>query len=374
MKPRENMMAIFNREQPDYYGDFMAALDFAPDPVFAADSVPDDGLEHRDSWGTVCVKLPGSPGKHPHVTPENAVVKDVTAWREQLKVPALEGLDWSAAREFAAGADRSERFVGLFSAQGLFERSHFLMGMEDAFCAYLEEPEDMADMLRAIADYKIAVLREAARQFQPDVVFFQDDWGSKQNLFLPPTVWRELIKPLHAEIVAAAHECGMLFVHHADCICEPIVEDMVEMGIDIWRHTAERSPRHSGEDGRRAGHHRRHRRPGGGHRAHRRGGDQGRGAPRHRRVLPGRALLPFHPERQVLPRVERCHRERRAGEVRPAMGAGAPDFGGGAAALVAPCPFSGRKATAAVPEGTAAVVRLGVRHAECPAGSRDAPT
>ena len=89
MKPRENMMAIFNREQPDYYGDFMAALDFAPDPVFAADSVPDDGLEHRDSWGTVCVKLPGSPGKHPHVTPENAVVKDVTAWREQLKVPAL---------------------------------------------------------------------------------------------------------------------------------------------------------------------------------------------------------------------------------------------------------------------------------------------
>lgn len=235
MKPRENMMAIFNREQPDYYGDFMAALDFAPDPVFAADSVPDDGLEHRDSWGTVCVKLPGSPGKHPHVTPENAVVKDVTAWREQLKVPALEGLDWSAAREFAAGADRSERFVGLFSAQGLFERSHFLMGMEDAFCAYLEEPEEMADMLRAIADYKIAVLREAARQFQPDVVFFQDDWGSKQNLFLPPTVWRELIKPLHAEIVAAAHECGMLFVHHADCICEPIVEDMVEIGIDIWQ-------------------------------------------------------------------------------------------------------------------------------------------
>ena len=160
MKPRENMMAIFNREQPDYYGDFMAALDFAPDPVFAADSVPDDGVEHRDSWGTVCVKLPGSPGKHPHVTPENAVVKDVTAWREQLKVPALEGLDWSAAREFAAGADRSERFVGLFSAQGLFERSHFLMGMEDAFCAYLEEPDDMADLLRAIADYKIAVLRE----------------------------------------------------------------------------------------------------------------------------------------------------------------------------------------------------------------------
>jgi hypothetical protein len=27
----------------------------------------------------------------------------------------------------------------------------------------------------------------------------------------------------------------MMFVHHADCICEPIVLDMVEMGIDVWQ-------------------------------------------------------------------------------------------------------------------------------------------
>jgi hypothetical protein len=26
-----------------------------------------------------------------------------------------------------------------------------------------------------------------------------------------------------------------MFVHHADCICEPIVDDMVEMGIDVWQ-------------------------------------------------------------------------------------------------------------------------------------------
>ena len=24
-------------------------------------------------------------------------------------------------------------------------------------------------------------------------------------------------------------------MHHADCICQPIVEDMVEIGVDIWQ-------------------------------------------------------------------------------------------------------------------------------------------
>ena len=235
MTPRENMMAILEGRQPEWYGDFQSAVEIMMDPIWKSDSVPRDGLEHKDSWGTVCVFPPDAPGKHPHVTPDNAVVTDITKWREQLTIPSLDGLDWSEAEARAAQVDRGERFVEYFSAQGLFERSHFLMGMEEAFCAYLEDPDEMTAMLRAIADFKIASIREAYEQIRPDIVYFHDDWGSKQNLFLPPEVWREVIKPLHAEIVQATHDLGMMFIHHADCICEPLVEDMVEIGIDIWQ-------------------------------------------------------------------------------------------------------------------------------------------
>lgn len=235
MTPRENMMAIFEGKQPAYYGDFQSAVKIMFDPVWMSDSVPEDGLEHKDSWGTVCVRGIGSPGKHPHVTPENAVVKDIEEWKSQLVIPSYKDLDWSSAEEQAAAVDRSQYFVEYFCAQGLFERSHFLMGMEDAFCAYLEEPEAMMEMLAAIAEYKKAVIKEAAFHLHPDVIFFQDDWGSKQNLFLPPDTWREMIKPLQIDIAKTIHECGMLYVHHSDCICEPIVEDMVDVGIDIWQ-------------------------------------------------------------------------------------------------------------------------------------------
>jgi hypothetical protein len=46
-----------------------------------------------------------------------------------------------------------------------------------------------------------------------------------------------MIKPLQKEIADTIHECGMIYMHHADCILEPIVEDMVEIGIDIWQGT-----------------------------------------------------------------------------------------------------------------------------------------
>lgn len=235
MNPRENMTAILEGRQPDYYGNFFDAVKIVSDPIRMADACPDDGLDHKDSWGTVCVRPAGAPGKHPHLTPDNVVVSDIEEWRDQLVIPPVHGLDWSKAKAEADAVDRDERFVMFWSAQGLFERSHFLMGMEDAFCAYLEDPELMTEMLSAIADFKIAAIQEAYEQIHPDIVYFHDDWGSKQNLFLPPDTWREVIKPLHTKIIEATHDLGMMFIHHADCICEPIVEDMVEMGIDAWQ-------------------------------------------------------------------------------------------------------------------------------------------
>lgn len=235
MTLRENAMAIYNREQPDFYGDLMDAIELIPDPVLVGDMCPQDGLEHKDSWGTVYVFKPGAPGPHPRVNHENAVIKDIEHWESQLKVPSLKNLDWAPAKEAAENVNRKEKFVGFLFGGGLFERSHHLMGMEEALINYMEYPEEMAQLLRKIADYKIEYIRLITKEIHPDIIFYHDDWGSKQNVFLPPRVWRQIIKPLQQEISDVIHECGMIYMHHADCICQPIVTDMVEIGVDIWQ-------------------------------------------------------------------------------------------------------------------------------------------
>ena len=235
MTPRENAMAIFERRQPESYNNFMDSLAFVRDPIFARDMIPRDGKVHKDSWGTPFLFSPDAPGAHPMFTDETAVIRDITRWREQVTVPDFEGLDWSEAEAKAAQVNREEKFCAFFCTRGLFERSHHLMGMQNAFVNYMEYPEEMAALLRVVADFKIETIKRVAQHIHPDVIFYHDDWGSKQNVFLPPALWREIIKPLHTEIVKTAHDCGIMFVHHADCICQPIVQDMVEMGIDIWQ-------------------------------------------------------------------------------------------------------------------------------------------
>jgi hypothetical protein len=213
----------------------MDTVAIVPDPVLMRDRIPQDGMPHKDSWGVTFCFAPESPGAHPVATPESLVVKDIENWKDFVKAPSLEGLDWSEAQRLAAEVDRDELFVCCYSAAGLFERSHHLMGFENALVNYMIYEDEMAELLRLIADFKIGYIREVARHIHPDVIFYHDDWGSKTNVFLRPELWRRVIKPLHNEIVKTAHDCGIMFMHHADCICQPIVEDMVEMGIDIWQ-------------------------------------------------------------------------------------------------------------------------------------------
>lgn len=236
MNLRENAMAIYHRKQPDFYGDLMDAMAFIIDPVFARDAlIPDDGQEHQDSWGTVKVLLPGAPGPHTRVTPENAVITDITKWEEQLTVPDIDELDWTDAIEQAKAINREESFACIFCPGGIFERSHFLMGMEEALTNYMEYPDEMKALLRVLTDYKIKFIDKIGELLKPDVIFYHDDWGTKRNLWLPPNVWRDIIKPYQKEIADAIHRNDILYMHHADCICEPIVEDMVEIGVDIWQ-------------------------------------------------------------------------------------------------------------------------------------------
>lgn len=242
MNKKENWLAVYKGEEAEripyswepFTGEIFTI--FYVDPQAEMDlGVQPDGKECPDSWGTVWCFKPGAPGPHPHVTPENAVIKDITQWREQIKMPDVRSLDWSRVAAKVSEVDRSEHMVMAGCFGGLFERTHYLMGMENALASYMTEPDEMKELVAAIADFKIAHIDEIYKAMKPDVLHYHDDWGTKVNVFLPPDIWRDIIKPQHKRIVDAAHERGMIFMHHADCICRQYVEDMIEMGIDIWQ-------------------------------------------------------------------------------------------------------------------------------------------
>lgn len=196
------------------------------------------GMTTVDKWGTTIMFPEDAPGPMPHVTKENKVLPDITEWRKYVKVPDIvEGTKtgWEDCLESASKVDRKEKLVMGFMGTGIFEQCHYLMGFEDTLLNLLAEPDDMHDLVDMIAEYRFNYAKILVDNFHPDIIISHDDWGSKVSMFMNPNTWREYFKDHYKKIYSYMRDNGVIVMHHSDSFCEPIVEDMVDIGVDIWQ-------------------------------------------------------------------------------------------------------------------------------------------
>ena len=248
MTPRENFLETIKKDgKPQCLPNSYTALRSIPgDPVFQyvrGNRVR--GTNSIDRWGTVILFPEDAPAAIPHVTEENQVVQDITRWRDYVKVPDLAAAckdGWEASIQAAAAIDRSQYLTMTVMGTGIFEQLHMLMTFEDTLVNMLAEPEAMAELIDAITEYRLTYMKLIVEHLHPDVIVSHDDWGSKNSLFMSPEVWRELFKEPYRRLYQYLHDNGVLVMHHADSYLAPIVEDMAEIGVDIWQGVLPTNP------------------------------------------------------------------------------------------------------------------------------------
>jgi len=127
---------------------------------------------------------------------------------------------------------------GRFLELGLwfgFDVTHSgLVGTEDLLIAMYEEPEWVTDMF----DTYLTVSLDLAQRildagYAFDSIFWWDDMGYKGSPFFSPAAYRELLKPFHKRAVDWAHERGMLAELHSCGFIEPMIPDLVDIGVDM---------------------------------------------------------------------------------------------------------------------------------------------
>lgn len=205
------------------------------DPISIWDILQFSGESVVDNWGVVHRYLPGDPGIIPMVNDNNKVIKDITKWRDYVHFPEIPELDWSDAKKACDAVDRETTFVMVPSFRGLFERAHCLMTFEDTLINMYEEPDAMYELFGAYTDWKLKVFEQLIDNLHPDILHSHDDWGSKTALFFSPQKFRELLKPHYERLYSYVKKRGVLIQHHADCYCQGIENDMVDLGIDMWQ-------------------------------------------------------------------------------------------------------------------------------------------
>jgi len=171
------------------------------------------------------------------------VCTDIRVWRDQIRFPDLDQCDWT---QFTSGwggrgdpvdvgaIDREVHLVCGVVELSLFERSYLLLGMEQALIAYMTERESMDQLLEAITDFNIALVERFHSAAGIDMIWYGDDWGTQDQLFLPPDIWRHTVGKHTRRLYACLKDRGILINQHSCGKIEAIVGDIVEMGADIW--------------------------------------------------------------------------------------------------------------------------------------------
>ena len=112
-----------------------------------------------------------------------------------------------------------------------WERYQFLRGTMNAMMDIMDPGQGARSVLSRIHEF---YLRELEFWVTTDVdgIMFMDDWGSQDQLLIPPSIWRDLFKPLYRDYCDLAHAKGKSVFMHSDGHISEIYPDLIDVGVD----------------------------------------------------------------------------------------------------------------------------------------------
>lgn len=236
---KQNLLETIHGGNPEHFVNQYDYIKTVSDPVRQNSSFGcPRGTSVVNSWG-VTIEFPDYvPGPFPNTTPEKVVIKDIEHWREYVHAPKTEypEEDWAPFVEEADAVDREEYFLAPFVAPGIFEKLHYLMGMEECMIAFYENPDEMHELISYITDWQLECAKGIIEHYHPDALFQHDDWGSQLSSFLSPEMFEEFLVPAYKKLYGYWKDNGVkLIVHHSDSYAANLVPFMIAIGIDIWQ-------------------------------------------------------------------------------------------------------------------------------------------
>ncbi len=183
------------------------------------------GKKRSDEWGAVWENIGvcklGEVKEYPLTTWDDYAKMNIPDIREPRRWTELQGQKSRAGDKYIISYGIS-----------LYERIHFLRGLENVWMDIYEEPDKLKNLIGLLVDMNLYAIEKYA-EAGADGYMFCDDWGLQDRLMISPEKWREFWKPAYAKIYKAAHQAGMqTFLHSCGYIVD-ILDDLIECGLDV---------------------------------------------------------------------------------------------------------------------------------------------
>lgn len=203
---------------PPKYGSDFIWTGMSPSP----DARPPDGI---DEWGAVWK----SKGKTLLGEVKEFPVK---SWEDfdKLKIPDIyDNRRWENLNGIRERA--GDKFL-LASGISIYERVHFIRGLENTWMDIYDAPEQLGRLIDILVEMNLVAI-EKYKELGVDGFILADDWGLQNRLMISPAAWCKIWKPRYARIFEAVHKAGMFtFLHSCGYIVD-ILDDLIEIGLDV---------------------------------------------------------------------------------------------------------------------------------------------
>jgi uroporphyrinogen decarboxylase len=200
--------------------------------------VVSDGEYERfvDEWGVVRARPIGGLYYESSTAPLKGVISaaDVAAfaWPDPQDPGRFAGMA-ERARHIREVEHRAV-FVGSLCA-GVTEMHFRLRGYEDGYMDLAADPQLARQIMEKVTELKLAYWERVLDAFGDliDIAAEADDLGAQHAPLFSPRTYREIVKPLHAEIISyiKSRSKARFFLHSCGAIRD-LIPDLIEIGVD----------------------------------------------------------------------------------------------------------------------------------------------
>lgn len=159
--------------------------------------------------------------------------------QQYAKWPDPDWFDYECVAQQVAAARQTGKVVVFMGDRmnraAQLKPAMYLRGIDQILVDMALQPEIAETIFGRITEFYLEYLR---RTFEAagggiDIFFSGDDFGTQKGLFVSPDMWRSMLMPGFRAYVQLAKEYGCRVAHHTCGSVRPIIDDMIDCGLDI---------------------------------------------------------------------------------------------------------------------------------------------
>lgn len=143
--------------------------------------------------------------------------------------------DPNAARRLGNLPQYVQRFKGekavIWCQRAEFMWAADLRRLDNLLIDFIENPQLAHLVLDIVNDFAVALAKRAVRA-GADVVMLGDDYAYNSGPMMSPAMFKKFIQPRLARVVDAIHDEGALCVKHSDGNLWPLLDMIIDTGVD----------------------------------------------------------------------------------------------------------------------------------------------